>query len=108
MREGIGWGLFIVAVFVIAIMASGKKKGITIFSPKEPKPDTDEIKCELKDAYGRIVTITGKEGDPQFERLCKQQTNQQVYVYGYPYYFIRWWRPRPTPPPPPPPMPPAT
>lgn len=54
--------------------------------------DTNETKCELKDAYGRSIIITGKSDDPQFQLLCQQKQNQQMYVYGYPYYFVGFHR----------------
>lgn len=59
--------------------------------------DDTEVKCELRDAYGKTITITGHSDDAQFQNMCKQQPNQPVYVYGYPYYFLRWWKPKPAP-----------
>lgn len=106
MKEGMGWGLFLVALVVILYMYFSKKP-ININMPPSEADDDDTVKCELKDAYGRTVTITGDPNDMQFQRMCQLQTNQQVYVYGYPYTFIRFWRRKPSPPPPPPPAPPA-
>lgn len=98
MKEGIGWGLFLVSLVVIAYMYFGNKP-LNISGDNNSDPSDDEVKCELKDAYGRTVTITGKANDPQFVSLCQRQQNQQVYVYGYPYYFVRYWKhtPEPTP-----------
>lgn len=108
MREGMGWGLFVVALIVIAYMYFSKTPiNVNIPASDGNVPKDDNVKCELKDAYGRTVTITGKSDDPQFQRMCQSQVNQPVYLYGYPYTFIRFWRPRhhPIPPPPPPPAP---
>lgn len=92
MREGLGWGLFIVAVLVIAYLYNNpiKKTPASIRIAE----DDDTVKCELRDAYGRIVTITGDPNDPQFRSMCQTQVNQPVYIYGYPYTFLRFWRRR--------------
>lgn len=107
MRDNLGWLFFILAVVVIAVMYF-KPKGLVINTkPDNAPPADDDVKCELRGADGRLVTITGKSDDPQFQRMCQLQQNQQVFLYGYPYYFIRHWRPRPHPTPPTPPMPPT-
>lgn len=106
MNQGLGWGLFVVALIVIAYMYFSKNPP-NINMPSTVASDDDDVKCELRDAYGRTVTITGNASDPQFQRMCQSQTNQPVYVYGYPYTFIRFWRPRHHSPPPPAPEPEA-
>lgn len=91
MKEGLGWILFVVALAVIGIMYFSKTP-INVNLPIKPDdktpPADDEVKCELMDTNGRIVSITGKSDDPQFQQMCNSQSNQQVYVYGYPYSFV--------------------
>lgn len=45
--------------------------------------------CELRDANGNVVTISGSSDDPQFQKMCSIQPEAPVYVYGYPYTFSR-------------------
>lgn len=97
-------GIIIGAIIIIAVFKNWNR----IFPPSETKPELpseDEVKCELKDANtGNIITITGNANDQNFQRMCQNKTNQPIYLYNYPYYFIRYWRPmhHPNPPPPPP------
>lgn len=95
------FGIIIAIIIIVAVIKNWSR----IFPPATPSTivDTtdDELKCEVRNANGQVVTISGK-GD-EFERICTQsKVNQPVYVYGYPYYFVRYWRPRhhphPTPP----------
>lgn len=88
------WILFVLALGTIAYMHfSGKGMNIKV---TDNSPDSSgaqggtEVKCELTDAYGRTITITGDHSDPQFKAMCQLQQNQQVYLYGYPYTFIRF------------------
>lgn len=53
-----------------------------------------DIKCELRDSYGRMITITGRGAE--FEKLCLERGNQQQYLYGYywwPINYYTWYRP---------------
>lgn len=94
MNEGLGWGLFAVAIFVIVFLLFFYKpndnNGTTVISSLDNNDNNDEVKCELRDAYGRIITITGNANDPQFQQMCQYRTNQPFYVYGYPYTFFRF------------------
>ena len=45
--------------------------------------------CELVDANGNMITITGSSDDPQFQKMCTIQPESPVYVYAYPYTFRR-------------------
>lgn len=64
--------------------------GARVADGSEAYKDGD-LKCELRGADGRTITITGS--GPEFERLCRQQ-NQPVTLYGYQYYplyYYRWY-----------------
>ena len=88
--NNLGWLLFI-GLLVYVIYKSSKREVVDLPTISPSTPKDNDIKCELKDTYGNIVTITGKAGDTQFEKMCTQSVaNQPVYVYGYPYSFVRF------------------
>lgn len=94
MNEGLGWGFFAAAVLVIGYLLFFYKPKdndgtTTIISGLDNDKD-DEVKCELRDAYGRTITITGHANDPQFQQMCQYRSTQPFYVYGYPYTFFRF------------------
>lgn len=93
MNEGLGWGLFIVAILVIGYLLffykpNNSEGTTTIISATND--NNNEVKCELRDIYGRTITITGQANDPQFQQMCQYRSNQPFYVYGYPYTFFRF------------------
>lgn len=45
-----------------------------------------DLRCDLRDAYGRTITITGS--GPEFENLCRQTI--PTYYYYYPYTYWIW------------------
>lgn len=90
MKEGIGWGLFLVAVAVIVYMYFNPTKDKKTISNTDTLVDNTEVKCEVMDSYGRTITITGDSSDPQFQQMCQSQPRQPLYIYGYPYTFVRF------------------
>lgn len=88
------WILFVIALGVIAYMFFSKKDiyGKEILSDNSisetDNKDSSDVQCQFTDVNGKIITITGKSDDPQFQNLCQLNQNQSVYVYGYPYRFI--------------------
>lgn len=51
-----------------------------------------DLKCELRGADGRLITITGR--GPEFEKLCRQQNPVNLYGYQYyPLYYYTWYNP---------------
>lgn len=96
MTDGIGWGLFVVALFVILFLVfvykpNNDNNNATLISSLDNNNDNNnEVKCQLTDAYGRTITISGNSNDPQFQQMCRNSNNQPFYVYGYPYTFLRF------------------
>lgn len=90
MNGNLGWGLFAVAIVVILYMRfANTQSGKTGYNT--PNSNPNEVTCELVDASGKTITITGDASDPQFVNMCRnQQPNQLVYLYGYPYRFRRF------------------
>lgn len=85
-------GLLVVGGLWLAYENNSKRIGVSNGTNTDDGIKDGDLKCELRDNYGRLITITGR--GPEFERLCRQQSPVSWYGYQYyPLYYYTWYRP---------------
>lgn len=83
--------LIVIGVLAIALLWAFFGNGKSGSRTGSDNYNDGDIKCQLQDANGRTITITGS--GPEFERMCRQQNVNLYNTYWTPVYYYRWWNP---------------